>query len=340
MQSNQDKLDRLYAISSAFRAQYVEYDQLRNIREDLRMLVNRDNRASEGAVMTLMGVPGSGKTHFINSFVADYPRQKHAIVRETPEGIVKSDRATVVLVEMPDTGVKSVVQAIYEGVTQSQLKDARRYDIEDAIAHYAEEQETKLIILEEAHDAGVDNTSKTLKAVARLLRRMANKALFSILIVGTEEAAQLVESNRELHRRHLGFHTIQPSDWNNPADRAFFTKLLRTWDNFLQEGFAPSGLGQPEIAAKIAAASGGVIGTAAVLLERAGTFAARDVVAGRSDHITEAHFWAAYDGRKRAGDNPFAKPGSRQTVEGTEAPKTPAVKLSTRRAAPDRNFRT
>ena len=47
MQNDQSELDRLYAITAAFRARYVEHDRLRHVKEDLRMLVNRDNRASE-----------------------------------------------------------------------------------------------------------------------------------------------------------------------------------------------------------------------------------------------------------------------------------------------------
>lgn len=302
--TTENELDRLYGICTGFRAQYVEYDALREIKEDLRMLVNRDNRAAEGSVMTLLGVPGSGKTQFINSFVAEYPREKHAIVYPGPEGR-KADRAPVVIVDMPDAGVKSVLQATYEAITESELKDARRYDLESAIGHYAEEQQTKLIIFEEGHEASVDETSKTLKAVARLLRRLSNKAIFSVLIVGTEAAADVVKPNKELHRRNLGFHTIKPMDWNSPADRSFFVKLLRTWDKLLQEGFAPSGLGEPETAAKIAAASQGVIGLAAQLLERAGTLAARDVVAKRADHITEAHFRAAHNLLAMSTPNPF-----------------------------------
>ena len=339
--SNQSELDRLYAISAGFRAQYMEYDRLKHIKEDLRMLVARDNSASEGGVMTLLGASGSGKTQLINSFVADYPRQKHAISHPGPEGR-KADRATVVVVNMPDTGVKSVLQATYEALTEVELKDARRYDLESDIGYYAAEQQTKLIIFEEGHETSVDETSRTVRAVARLLKRFSKRATFSMLIVGTEAAADIVLSNRELHRRHLGFHTIKPMDWNDRRDQAFFMKLLKTWDKLLQEGFAPSGLGNPELAAKIALASGGVIGWAALLLERAGYLAARDVVAGRTDRITEPHLQAAHQLLGAPGPNPFVgedgKPPMEPIVPPPAAP--PVVRArGGRRAEPDRNFR-
>lgn len=218
------ELKRLYAICQAFRAQYVEFDRLTHIADDLRMLVDRDNTASEGSIIILLGASGSGKTHFINSFVSGYPRELLNI--NYPDGR-KADRATVVVVDMPDSGVNSVTRAIYAALTGVQPPADKRYDVETAIAHFAAEQQTKLIIFEESHEAALDITKETFKAVGRLLKRLANKATFSILLVGTEDARPLVQNNPELHRRALGFHTIEPFNWNDVKDRKVFIKLLR-----------------------------------------------------------------------------------------------------------------
>ena len=138
-----------------------------------------------------------------------------------------------------------------------------------------------------------------------MLKRLANKATLSVLLVGTEDVRPLVEKNRELHRRGLGFHRIKPFSWNDDADRDVFIRLLNTWDSKLQKGFKKSGLGQVGMAAKIFRSSDGIIGWAAVLVERAGTLAARDVVSGKVDHITEAHLNAAHDLLEVPARNPF-----------------------------------
>ena len=136
--SEHRELDRLYATCQGFRADYVDFERLGDIKEDLRMLVNRDNSGSEEGVMTLLGASGSGKTHFINSFVADHPREPLAI--RYPDG-KKADRATVVVVDMPDSGVNPVTRATYAALAGVQPPADKRYDVETAIGHFAEEQQ-------------------------------------------------------------------------------------------------------------------------------------------------------------------------------------------------------
>jgi hypothetical protein len=162
--TDNNELDHLYAVCQNFRAEFIDFDHLKVIKEELRMLVERDNTKSEGGVMTLMGVPGSGKTQLINSFVGGYPREVHGI-RHTDGRI--ADRAKVVVVDMPDSGVKSVTRATYEALTLADAPKDSHYDLEAAIGHFAEEQQTKLIIYEEGHEASIDDTNKTVKAVAR-----------------------------------------------------------------------------------------------------------------------------------------------------------------------------
>jgi hypothetical protein len=332
--SEDKRIDELNAIVHDFRPQFIDRPELARIRDDLRMLVERDNAASEGGVMTLMGEAGSGKTQFIQHFVAKYPRERHAIVSEGR----RNDRAKVIVVPVTDTGIKGLSKAIYEQLAQAEPPAESRFDIQKAIYHYAKEMETKLIIFEESHDADSDRTGATVAAVARLFKQFSNKAMFSVLIVGTLRAKSLVTSNPELKRRNLAFHTLHPISWDDPASRQFFIRMLNTWDKLLGKALEPSGLGGENLAPKISRSSRGVIGLASVLIERAGIMAVIDKVRHGGTRITESHLHDAHDMLGLDGENPFEKPGS---AERTAAPAPDAIPWPPggRKAARDRMFR-
>lgn len=254
--------------------------------------------------MTLIGFPGSGKTQLIEDFMRDYPRECHAI--RHADGRV-ADRATVIVVPVPDTGIKTLGEAIYQEFAGVAPPAERRFDIQQAICHYAVEMETKLVIFEESHEAAADESNRTVKAVARLFKQFSNKATFSVLIVGTDEAKRLIEVNRELKRRLLGSHHLKPLDWDDPEGRRFFVRLLKSWDSLLREVFEPSGLGGPVLAPEIYRSSGGIIGSAAVLVERAALTAVRDKVRKGTPTISEVHLHDAHLRLDRGEPNPFSK---------------------------------
>ncbi len=330
-----EQIAKLNAIVHGFRAEFIDRPELETIRTDIRMLVTRDNAASEGGVMTLLGVPGSGKTQFIQDFITEYPRERHAIISDGK----RNDRVPVIVVAVSDTGIKGLSKSIYEALAQAEPPSESRFNIQKAIYHYAEEMDTRLMIFEEAHDADSDKTGLMVAAVARLFKQLSNKAKFSVLIVGTLSARRLVESNKELKRRNLGFHVLHPISWDDPSSRTFFIKLLNTWDKLLTPAVGPSGLGGA-LAVKVARSSGGVIGLAALLIERAGITAVIDKVRHGGTCITEGHLYKAHDLLGFDGENPFERPddASRQPVSPPEAGAVP-VRRGRRQAARDRPFR-
>lgn len=355
MTDGRDAIREMNRKVHAFRAQFLDYPLLKEIREDLHMLVERDNTAAEGGVMTLIGVSGSGKTKFIEDFM----RERHAI--RHADGRI-ADRTTVILVAVPDTGVKTLAEAIYAELTGVEAPADRRVDIQKAIYHYAEQMETRLVIFEEAHEASVDETNKTVKAVARLFKQFSNAAKFSVLIVGTEEADRLVRANKELGRRVLARHELRPLDWDRPDSRKLLLLLLRSWDKLLGDVLEPCGLGTEELAAKIHRSSGGIIGLAAILVERAALLAVRDKVDGKMRGtgedatpivgIDERHLHDAHRSVGRSEPNPFddglprlapgpggSEAAARQATVEPEADLPAPARTSSRRAARDRVFR-
>ncbi len=331
-----EQIAKLNAVVHAFRAEFIDRPELEPIRDDLRMLITRDNTVSEGGVLTLLGVSGSGKTQFIQDFIADYPRERHAIVKDGK----RNDRVTVVVVAVTDTGIKDLSKEIYLALAQAEPPVESRADILKAVYHYADQMETKLIIFEEAHDASADRTGLMVAAVARLFKQIANRATFSILIVGTPDAGALVSSNKELKRRNFGFHTLHPISWDDPPSRRFLIKLLNTWDKLLAPALGLSGLGG-QLAVKIVKSSGGIIGLAALLVERAGITAVVDKVRRGGTCITETHFFTAHNLLLFETDNPFVPaPGTPlPPVPPEPKPVKPTGRKGGRQAARDKDFR-
>lgn len=340
--STNKSLAELKLMVGAIRSHYVHYEKLEEIKQDWLDLMVRENARSEGGVMTMFGASGSGKSKLIAYFEAEFPVEKGAIQHENGEF---ADRKPVVIVQVPDTGLKSLIERLYTAATGAEPPTDRRSRIQEAIVHHLREMETKLIIFDETHQATEDKTDVTARAVARLMKDLSNEGLFSILIVGTEDAKLVIKSNKELNRRLCGSANLGPLDWDNAESKETFLDILDEWDDKLESVFGRRcELSADSLAAKIHKASGGLIGLAAMLIETAGKLAATDMVAGSADRITENHLHRAVEklAIEKGDPNPFEEPGSRViSVTRTLATENKRVGTGThgRKANKDRNFR-
>lgn len=335
------------AAVESIRSIFVEYDRITELKQEFADLVTRDNAASEGGIILLTGAPGSGKTQLITDFIRNYPAQPRAIVK--PNGDV-ADRAPVVSFEVSDLGLKAMTEDMFAKLSGLDASAERRKDIEQDIVHYAREMETRLFIFEEVHSATQDRQPKTLAAYARFFKRMSNKSMFSLLLVGTEDAKQVVAASPELERRVLATLEVSGFDWNDVSEREDFLEILDGIDERLATVFGrKSGLAEPNVAVRIhRAAEGGTIGLAARLIERAAILVLRELEAPGDHSVTPAHLARAYESQRltKGGFNPFtsdmeAVPQAAATAKGRSATGRGG---GTRRgggraAARDRNFR-
>lgn len=303
---DQARLKALIAGVGAIRQHYIEHDRLLEVKEELATLLDRDNRGSEGGCLPLIGQSGSGKTKLITDFVSEHPRRKHVLVTERGE---KADHAPVVLVSVPDAGLKPLMERLYTAVSGMPPSDSRRrFDLREETVRLTEEMQTSVVIFEETHQA-FGKKAELVEQVSTFFKDLLNDAPFSIVLAGTEEVLRLFKASKELDRRKLDVLTLDPFPWNDPgaAARPEFLDILAEFDDQLAAVLGSrSGLDSPAMALRLHIATGGLIGLLAVLLERAGTFAARELVCGGEPRITVEHLKRAFARRNTEGrPNPF-----------------------------------
>ncbi|WP_431271775.1 ATP-binding protein [Dankookia sp. P2] len=269
----------LMALVGAVRSVYVEFDRLADMKRDLRDLMDRDHGASEAACHLLAGPSGSGKTKFILDFMADFPRLPHALVNKLGE---KADHAPIICTKVPRTGTRTLAEQVYEAFAlRTAPRNRREQDLIKDIQGFAREMRTQLVILEEAHQPFKKKGDYAAREVAGFCKDILNEATFAMLIVGTEEALRLKGLDEEFDRRCIHTHRLASLRWDVPDECEDFLDVLRACDAHLAEAVGVlSRLDEPEVAIRLHVASRGLLGYLAVLLEKAGMIAVRDIVHG------------------------------------------------------------
>lgn len=331
---------------TALREIYLPYQALDDIQQDLEILRQRDNRGSEGGILILTGPSRSGKTKVLKDFARLHPEQPGAIRKPNGEF---ATRKPVVCVKVPDTNEKNLTERLLAallGVETREVKGmgTRRFDIQDEILQVAAEIETKLVVLDEAHQGIGNRDLKSVGVMSTVLKDLVNGCVFSMAVAGTDRARALQEASDEFRERCIYDYTLDAFNWDNAEHRRVLADVLREYDEHLRENVFGrlSGLAEPGIASALCAAGGGLIGSVAVLVENGGKMAADDMLAGGAKCLTLDHLAKAFRKsslRRVIECDPF--PGSKEN--GTTARVGPGVmtglKGRTRQAGHDVQFR-
>ena len=339
-----EREQHLIAQVETIRALYVEHDRITPIKDEIRRLYHRDNKASEGGCMLLTGPSGSGKTKLIEDFISDFPRIPHG--RVDAQGNVADD-APVVCATVPDTSLKTLTERLFHAFSGTTANSRRRrFDLQEAIVFHAKEMNTRLLILEEAHQAIDRKRDVVAHDVAVFLKDLSNKAQFSLLIVGTDKAKRLITANAELERRVISAQELKPFSWDAQDDRDIFIGLLMEFDERLAKPLGMlSNLDDKETALRIHVATGGLVGQLARLLENAGVIAIREGGGCVKQRLTLEHLARAFE--KTAIDkeaaNPFRVPDPlaliTRNTDAFQALPRGRHAANGRRANPDAHFR-
>ncbi len=286
--------------ANALREVFSPYERVRSVHADIATLHARDNGASEGGVLTLLGDTRSGKTKILRSYARQHPHVPKG--RQGPNGEF-ADLMEVVLLRVPDTTVKNLLErllATLTNVSTAQLKGAgtRRFDIQEDIVAVAKAVGLRLIMLEEAHQAIDTKNQSIIRSVAGVLKDLTNEARFSLVVSGTMEARRLFEVSPELEGRVLYEHELTPLSWDDLAERDMFLGVLEDLDEYLKdEVFGElSGLSKERFAKPLLRAGLGQIGHVALLVETAAIAAVDDMLEGRCTSLTLRHLAGAFAG--------------------------------------------
>lgn len=292
---------------------YTPYPRLNDIKAGIIDLIERDNRSSQGVIHALIGPTRSGKSHLLDDLMLGYPRRENAI--QVGDGDF-CDHLPVVVSRVPSNSVKTVAEYIYESIAgrhPDQVLGSRykQSKVVSEIIRLAWECRLKLLILDEAHQSIDQKTDKVAFDVAVLVKDLVNAKLFSVLIVGTENAMRLVRANAEVEARTTCIHRLEPFG-RSADDRQDWKDILGDIDGDLAEKVfnASSDLTAPDMAEALLTGAQGIVGHMASLIEGAATKAMDDMIAGDRNpgikwHHLEAVFasWAPGNGHV----NPFSE---------------------------------
>lgn len=338
--------DRLHlnAQVTALREIYLPYEKLDEIQADLEILRLRENGGSEGGILFLTGASRSGKTKVLADYERLHPEQPGAI--QKPNGEFAT-RKPVVRIKVPDANEKNLTERLLAkllGVSTRDVKGmgSRRTDIQEDIWRVAQETETRLVMLDEAHQA-IGRNGNNADVVATLLKDLANECVFGLAVAGTDRAVALKTANDEFKKRCIYNHALEPLSWDKPRDRRILLDVLQEYDLHLREHVFGrfSGLTNPEVASTLCVAGQGLIGNVAVLIESGGMAAVDSMLAGKAQCLSLTHLGEAFRKsslRDEVEVDPF--PGDAEAA----APATPpevmtGLKGRSRRAGHDVQFR-
>ena len=341
---NQASIAELETQVDGLREIFIEFDDISVIKRDLRRLITRDNKASEGEGLLLVAPSGGGKTKLIESLrdeMAERDAKEPWIIREDGNRARRLSMACTTVPEAlasPASSVKNLSENVLSVLSDGHgvVTGDRRVDFDKGIKHYAQERETGLLVLDEGHQGLLHA-----EWIATKIKDYSNMARFSLLLSGTKDVEKLLHAKEELVRRFPVRREIRPLDIRTQRGRSDCRELLATIDDHLREAVfgQSSGLAATRLVPRIWFAGMGVIGQMATLIQQAAMLAVYDMVEGNGRGITDAHLGRAYDawpfGRGRP--NPFRRDaGPFQAV----LPVPSKDGLGGRRAARDRNFRS
>ena len=312
----------------ALREVFCAHARVRAVHADMTTLHNRDNRGSEGGVLTLFGESRSGKTRILRSYARRFPTVEKA--RPGPMGEF-ADLKEVVMIRVPDTSVKNLLERLLAeltNVTTAKVKGAgaRRFDIQEDIFAVAKTVGLKLLLLEEAHQAIDNKNASVARTLAGVLKDLTNESRFSLVIAGTLETRRLIDASPELEGRVLYEHELTPLRWEEASERELFLEVMESLDDHLTENVfgRPSGLTGWVMAKPLLDAACGHIGHAAKLLEVAAKSAVDDMATGNGRTLTLDHLAYAF------GCSPL-----RRRYEGDAAGLFPRTRTNLNAAGPD-----
>lgn len=293
---------------------YTPFPRLDAIKAGIIDLIGRSNRSSQGDIHVLIGPTRSGKSHLLDDLMHDYPRRPNGI--QSGKGDF-CDHVPVVISQVPNSTVKSVAEHIYRsiaGMHPDQVLGSR-YKLDQIVSEIirlATECGLKLLILDEAHQAIDQKTDRVALNVAVLIKDLVNAKVFSVLVVGTENAMRLINANSEVQARTTRVYRLEPFG-RSTEDRQDWSDILGDVDDALaSEVFGVrSGLTAPDMAEALLTGAMGIVGNMASLVEGGGVRALDDMIAGAErPGITWRHLeatfasWAPGIGRV----NPFSEP--------------------------------
>lgn len=275
---------------------HVEYDALHRATDKIDSLRRNGRIDSKARCATLSGPTGAGKTRLIDTYVEECNAGAAA------EGIdIPPVRKFLVPAKCSPTNLNALM---LNALGAPVVNRERVTDATLRVCNGIAEDGWELIILDEAQHLIRHGTPKDVYQVADHVKTLLDAAKCPILLVGLDNLHAIFDGNPQLKRRTKSRITIPAFDWKKAEQRNEFRAILREFDEVLPFK-RRSGLDDPELAARLNYASGGVIGQVARILIDASEIG----LAQGAQSLTRKALAEAYNDYRLSGEgrkfNPF-----------------------------------
>lgn len=221
-----------------------------------RALHRRSGQRLRARAMLLIGSAGAGKSTLVQHFLDTHPPE------ETPDGIVMP----VAVVEVPPAPtLRAVVDALYSSLGYRAEKALSAEDIVKDLMGKVDLLGVATMLLDEAHHI---MASREASQVTEFMKSLLNRLGCSMICSGLTELEEL-RGSLQLSRRLFPDVVLRPYNFMNRVERLEFMSFLAAVEANAIRLPERSGLSDQNVARRLYAASGGLIGIVTKYLSHA-----------------------------------------------------------------------
>jgi hypothetical protein len=246
--------------------------------------------------MFLVGPTRSGKTRTVKMYIAEATKHLRA------QG---SSREPIIYASLTsECTPKNLNEILLQELKHPEPRKGTHYELTMRASQALIRRDVQLIIIDEMQHLTRLTSKSVAYKVADHIKGFLNTTQIPMLFVGLSSTAQLIKENGQLDGRNRETARLDPLDWDGPQDRARFRGFLDQFEQVLPFD-RPSALDSIEFAARIHAATGGVIGLVAHYVTEATELA----LAENARCLSREHFARIFDRKRVPGErkrmNPF-----------------------------------
>lgn len=243
-----------------FQDHLIEYNAVLEVLAELEYLHKAGVQHGGAGCMLVIGPSGSGKTTTLHRYESGYPPVKEK----------ERDRLPILLVEAPPRATpKGLAEVMLGALGDTAPSKGTLQSMTRRVEVLLRGRGVELVMLDEfQHLIDRQKRDQVAYDAADWIKGLLNKAICPIVLSGTQPALQVIEANEQLHRRCNAIIQLDALPFGTSDERRFFRSILKAFDHGLPFD-EPSGLEESDLAARIHAATDGLIGRVSHLLTTA-----------------------------------------------------------------------
>jgi hypothetical protein len=207
--------------------------------------------ASEPICIALVGESRTGKSRLLEECVARHPTVRNSDGLIIPILMVKTPSKPTVkgLAEL-------MLHALHEPLFDKGTENAKTLRLRRLLR----ECRTTMVVIDEFQHFYDKGSHKVMHHVADWLKILVDDAKVALVVAGLPTCQAVIEQNEQLRGRFLAPVYMPRFNWMNGKDREEFIDILGAFNQSLGHHFDLPDLDTPEMAFRIYAATGGLMG--------------------------------------------------------------------------------